>query len=49
MKQPKRNAEWRRHMLSLQGKSGAMGDRRTRRNRTRTEQKRNAIREGRDA
>jgi hypothetical protein len=48
VKRQKRNAQWRQHMLSLQGKSGAMEDRRTKRNRTRSERKRQAIREGRD-
>lgn len=45
MKSEKRNAAWRRHMLTLKNKAGAMKDRRTKRNRTRTEQHRRAIRD----
>lgn len=48
MKREKRNVEWRRHMLALQKKAGAMRDRRTRRNRSREAQRRRAINDGRD-
>jgi hypothetical protein len=48
VKRQKRNVQWRRHMLSLQGKAGAMQDKRTKRNRTRTVQRDKAIRESRE-